>query len=115
MKHQASCHCQNIRIEFEADLKEVMSCNCSICARRGHLLTFVGEGDFKQLTDSKFISDYQWGKKTIHFHFCSNCGCAPFGRGVGPNGPMVAVNVRCMEYDEWKNLPVVEYDGKHAL
>ena len=115
MKHTGSCHCQKVRIEFESDLKEVMSCNCSICQRRGHLLVFGAESDFKLLTDESAITDYQWGKKSIHFQFCSTCGCAPFGRGASPNGPMVAVNARCLENVDLTKIPVVNYDGKHQL
>ncbi len=67
VKYQGSCHCQNVRFEVETDLKEAMACNCSICARRGHLLAFTPKSAFKLLTDEKALSDYQWGKKSIHF------------------------------------------------
>jgi hypothetical protein len=86
MKYRGSCHCQKVRFEFETDLKEVMACNCSICMRRGHLLSFGPESNFKLLTDTNELSDYQWGKKKIHFFFCTICGCAPFGRANTPDG-----------------------------
>lgn len=115
MKYQGSCHCQNVRFEVETDLKEAMSCNCSICARRGHLLAFTPKSAFKLLTDEKSLSDYQWGKKSIHFTFCSKCGCAPFGRGVTPDGEMMAINIRCLENADWASVPVTQFDGKHLL
>lgn len=115
MKHTVSCHCQKIRLEFESDLKEVMACNCSICIRRGHLLSFGPESNLKLLTGGSELADYQWGKKSIHFHFCSNCGCAPFGRAQTPDGVFVAVNARCIENIDLDKIPVVQYDGKHLL
>lgn len=115
MKYTGSCHCQKVRIEFETDLKQVMACNCSICVRRGHLLLFGPESSLKLLTDPKDVGDYQWGKKSIHFHFCPTCGCAPFGRAVTPDGPAVAVNARCLEGVDLGKIPVVNFDGKHEL
>jgi hypothetical protein len=115
MKYTGSCHCQKVRLEFETDLKEVMACNCSICLRRGHLLAFGPAANFKLLSDPADLSDYQWGKKSIHFNFCSNCGCAPFGRADTPHGPFVAVNARCLENVELDQIPVTQYDGKHLL
>ena len=115
MKYTGSCHCQNVRIEFDTELKEVMACNCSICQRRGHLLAFGPESNFKLLTDTAGLTDYQWGKKNIHFFFCKVCGCAPFGRANTPNGPSVAVNARCLENIELEKIPVVNFDGRHDL
>lgn len=115
MKYTGSCHCQNVRIEFETDLKEVMACNCSICLRRGHLLAFGPESNFKLLTESNELSDYQWSKKNIHFFFCKACGCAPFARANTPSGPSVAVNARCLENIDLTKIPVVDFDGKHNL
>lgn len=115
MKYTGSCHCQKVRIEFETELKEVMACNCSICSRRGHLLAFGPESNFKLLSDDKELSDYQWGKKNIHFFFCKTCGCSPFSRATTPKGPGVAVNARCLENIELEKIPVVNFDGKHNL
>jgi hypothetical protein len=115
MKYSGSCHCQKVRIEFETDLKEVMACNCSICLRRGHLLAFGPASNFKLLTDRSALTDYQWGKKSIHFYFCSTCGCAPFGQAEMPDGPAVAVNARCLENIDLEKIPVVHFDGKHNL
>src|SRR6218665_2332130 len=115
MKHTGSCHCQNIKFEYESDLAEGLSCNCSICQRRGHILSFGPMSNFKILQGADKLTDYQWGKKTIHFTFCSDCGCAPFGRGMTPKGEMIAVNMRCLENIDLKSVKIVEVDGLHQL
>lgn len=30
MKHQGSCHCQNVKFEIESDIKEALECNFSM-------------------------------------------------------------------------------------
>lgn len=112
-KYTGSCHCQKVRFEVEMDLNEVISCNCSICSRRGHLLAFVPAEHFNLLSGEDSLTDYQFGKKIIHHYFCSVCGVAPFGKGVGPDGKeMRAINVRCLEGVDVDSLKVVKFDGK---
>ena len=50
MKYKGSCHCGGIAFEVEGDdLNEVMSCNCSICSRKGSLLWFVPRERFQPM------------------------------------------------------------------
>lgn len=115
MKYTGSCHCQKVRIEIETDIKNAMSCNCSICSRRGHLMHFIPENQLKIISGNDALTDYQWGKKHIHFLFCSTCGTAPYGHGDTPQGPMVAVNIRCLENLDIEQVPIENFDGKHKL
>ena len=41
MKYQGSCHCGRVAFEVEGELQGALSCNCSICRRKGALLWFV--------------------------------------------------------------------------
>lgn len=108
-----SCHCGAVRFTATTDLSQVIACNCSICQRSGHLLAFVGEGDFNLEQGNEVLGDYQFGKKHIHHRFCTKCGIRPFGHGVAPQGgEMYAVNVRCLEGIELEGLQVTPYDGK---
>ncbi|MNO10174.1 hypothetical protein D3C81_2338590 [compost metagenome] len=51
----------------------------------------------------------------ISHHFCANCGCAPFGFGVGAKGEeTAAVNVRCIENLDLNALTRIPYDGRNA-
>lgn len=112
MKYTGGCHCGNIRFEAEMDIKEVLSCNCSICSKRGHLLAFTPESNFKLLKGEDSLADYQFGKKSIHHHFCKNCGVGTFGRAKSPNGEMRAINVRCLDGVDFTKFPVNYFDGK---
>ena len=54
-----SCHCGRIGYEIDADLSQVMSCNCSICRKRGLLLAFVPEDKFRLTSGTDALTDYQ--------------------------------------------------------
>ena len=44
-----SCHCGAIEAEInlEGDLAKVIKCNCSICKRKGAIMSMVKNEDFK--------------------------------------------------------------------
>jgi hypothetical protein len=112
-KHTGGCHCGRVRYEVEADIDQVLSCNCSICQKRGALLSFVPEPQFSLISGEDDLTDYQFNQKIIHHLFCSTCGVASFARGVAPDGSaMVAVNVRCLDDVDPASLTVQPFDGR---
>ncbi len=111
--YSGGCHCGRVRYEVDADLSRVMSCNCSICRKRGALLAFVPAARFKLESGADALTDYQFNKKVVHHLFCAGCGVGSFGRGTGPDGAeMVAINVRCLDDVDLDGLTVVPFDGK---
>jgi hypothetical protein len=109
------CHCGAIRYTVEIDPEaQALACNCSMCGRSGTLLQFVPEGAFKLDQGEAQLTDYQFGKKSIHHTFCKTCGIKPFAHGQGPKGPMVAINVRTLDnVDPFAiNSKATQYDGK---
>lgn len=112
--YTGSCHCGKIRYEVTtAPLSGAMSCNCSICSKRGTLMTFVPLEQLKLLSGEDGLSDYQFGKKSVHHLFCRTCGVAPFGSGTAPDGKkMYAVNVRCLDGVDVSTLAITSFDGK---
>jgi len=110
--YKGSCHCGKVQYEVETALEQVIDCNCSMCSRSGSLLTFVGEDRFKLLSGEEALKDYRFNTKAIAHLFCTECGIRSFGRGTGPNGPMYAVNVRCLEGVDPASLKVVHVDGR---
>lgn len=112
-KYHGSCHCGKVQFEVKGDFKNVVTCNCSICQRKGSILAFVSEENFKLLSGGEYLTDYQFGKKTIHHTFCSVCGVTAFSTGEKTgSSKMKAVNVRCLEGFDLKNVNIKEFDGK---
>ena len=111
--YTGGCHCGKVRYETTTDLSKVIACNCSICSKKGYLLTFVPAERFTLLSGKDELTDYQFNKKHIHHLFCRTCGIQSFGSGTGPDGkPTYAVNVRCLDGVDPSGLAVTNYDGK---
>jgi hypothetical protein len=108
-----ACHCGKVRYEVTTDFGRVLECNCSICAKRGYVLTFVVADLFRLLAGEEALTDYQFDKKRLHHLFCATCGSAPFARGTGRDGrAMVGVNVRCLDGIDLAALTIMPFDGK---
>jgi hypothetical protein len=112
--YTGGCHCKKVR--FEVDLEQLTAataCNCSMCSKRGWLLTFVPPAQFRLLSGEADLTEYRFNKKVISHLFCSTCGTASFGRGTGPDGTeMIAVNVRCLDDVDTDQLTIEKFDGK---
>lgn len=111
--YTGGCHCGDVRYEVQLQLDKVISCNCSICTKRGALLAFTPADRFKLLSGGASLTDYQFNKHVIHHLFCPRCGILSFARGTAPDGqPMVAVNVRCLDDVDLGSLDVMPFDGR---
>ena len=113
MKYSGGCHCGAVRFEVDMTIEKLMACNCSICSKRGYLLSFTPDKNFRLLKGEENLTDYLFNKQIIHHYFCKTCGVGVFGKGALPDGtPMRAVNVRCLDDFDIGMVPVTEFDGK---
>ena len=116
MAYQGSCHCGKLSYSVDEDLPtRAMECNCSLCRRRAPLHHFITPDKFTFKGSEGDIADYQWNKQILHLEFCKTCGTAPFAHGTGPNGPMVEINLRCVEGIDLDSLEISQFDGAHKL
>lgn len=112
-EHTGGCHCGKVRYKAKTDLAQIISCNCSICQKRGHWLTFVGADQFTLLSGETDLADYQFNRNVIHHLFCKTCGIESFARGSMPDGsPMVAINVRCLDGIDLTPIKPMPFDGR---
>jgi hypothetical protein len=115
-----SCHCGAVRWRFEGIPESATACNCSIYRRYGVLWAYDYESEGIQVSGSTRV--YTWGSRELGFHFCPDCGCIAYWRGLAPdqNGRRrIAVNLRLAEpaavaainvnhldgLESWKRLP----------
>src|SRR4051812_31878101 len=97
MKYEGGCHCGKVRYEVDLTIDKLLACNCSICAKRGHLLAFTPAENFKLMSGEDNLTDYLFGKRTIHHLFCSTCGVSSFARSVHEGKDFRAINARCLD------------------
>jgi len=113
MKYHGSCHCGQITFDVEGEIPEVMSCNCSMCQRKGILMWFVPRTAMTLLTPREKIGAYTFNKHAIKHMFCPVCGIHPFGEGVSRSGEeTAAINVRCLEGVDLAALKIQHFNGR---
>ena len=61
--YTGGCQCGKVRYEAQADIGEVITCNCSRCRKVGPLLSAVAMSDFKLLSGENEMTDYQFNKR----------------------------------------------------
>lgn len=111
--YQGSCHCGRVKFEAEGEITSAMSCNCSMCQRKGILMWFVPRSALRLLTPDENASTYLFNKHKIKHRFCPTCGIHPYGEATAPSGePTAAVNLRCIEGIDLDALPVTKFDGR---
>ena len=109
---EGACHCGSVRWSFAGVPEGATICNCTLCRRYGVLWAYDYEGERIQVTGS--TRAYGWGTKTIGFHFCPECGCVAYWRGVAPGRDgrrRIAVNLRLAEPAEVAAIPLDRFDG----
>jgi hypothetical protein len=112
--YTGGCHCGKFRYEVDTDLEKVIECNCSHCFKKGLLLTFVPEVQFR-LTEGNEneLTEYLFYKKKIHHLFCPVCGVQSFARGENSKGEkLIAINVRCLDDVDLAELTITAVNGK---
>jgi hypothetical protein len=113
MLYKGSCHCGRIAFQVEGALAGAMSCNCSLCQRKGSLMWFVPREQVQLLTSDDEASTYTFNKHVIKHRFCPHCGVHPYGEAPDPQGhAMIAVNVRCLEGIDLDQIAVSRFDGR---
>ena len=113
MMYRGSCHCGAVAYEVEGEINGVISCNCSICQRKGSLLWFVPHEKLKLLTPDENASTYLFNKHVIRHRFCPTCGIHPYAEGTDQKGNRIAaVNVRCLEGVDLEAIPITHFDGR---
>jgi hypothetical protein len=111
--YPGGCHCGKVRYEATTDLGMVISCNCSMCSKKGTFLTFIEPSAMKVLAGDGEQSVYHFNKHVIDHLFCKTCGVTSYATGKRPDGKeMVAINVRCLEGVDLASLKTTQHDGK---
>ena len=104
------CHCGEIEAEINtsSNLNKIMRCNCSICKRKGAVMSMVKNEDFKILKGATKLKLYQFHSKIAKHYFCINCGIYTH-HNPRINPAMTGFNVGCVDEIntfEMKDVPV---------
>ncbi len=110
-----TCHCKSIEAEINVPdkLEKILRCNCSICKRKGAIMSMVKNEDFKIIKGKDMLSLYQFHTKVAKHYFCSNCGIYTH-HNPRSNPSMTGFNVGCLDnLDVFKLENIAINDGKN--
>jgi len=108
------CHCGEVEAEINVpnNLEKVLKCNCSICKRKGAIMSMVKNKDFKIIKGEDKLKLYQFHSKVAKHYFCSNCGIYTH-HNPRVNPGMTGFNLGCIdEINTFELENIVVNDGK---
>ena len=112
--YHGSCHCGRVKFTVNTVIDKVISCNCSICSKKGVLHHRVTPDQFSLIEGKECLSLYQFDTKEANHYFCKVCGIQPFSNPrAAPD--MYSINVRCLDDFELETetYEVIKFDGRN--
>ena len=109
------CHCGAIEAEINIaeNLEKILRCNCSLCKRKGAVMSIVKNEDFKIIKGVSNLKLYQFHTKVAKHYFCSICGIYTH-HNPRSNPAMTGFNVGCLDEIDTFNLKNIEInDGNN--
>lgn len=95
--HTGSCHCGAVRFEVSAPLAPATRCNCSLCRRRGALMSPTFEVEqLRMVQGEENLSVYQFNTGVARHFFCKRCGIYPFHQ-TRRDPKLWRVNLGCID------------------
>ena len=94
-----TCHCGGVEAEvklLDKDSEKFLRCNCSICKRKGYIMTAVSPENFKLIKGQELLTLYQYHTKVAKHYFCSKCGIYTH-TNPRSNPKIYMINVACVE------------------
>ena len=115
--YKGSCHCGAVKFSYTGEpVTKGLRCNCSICSRKGAMMSTeaIPPEKFKIESGEDSLGLYEFGLKTAKHYFCKNCGIYTFH--VTARMPdHYRVNLGCIEGIDTFSLEADVFDGKHEL
>jgi hypothetical protein len=108
-----SCHCGAVRFSFRSEpITAGIRCNCSICARRGAVMSSrYYSPEELEFEGKEALSPYQFGDHMMNHWFCRRCGVHPFSEVI--EGPRrFRVNLGCVDGVDSFAVAVTLIDGR---
>tara|TARA_B100000963_G_scaffold325310_1_gene311464 strand:- start:724 stop:1092 length:369 start_codon:yes stop_codon:yes gene_type:complete len=110
-----TCHCGEIEAEIDISGKfdKVIKCNCSICKRKGAIMSMVKNENFKIIKGLDKLNLYQFHSKVAKHYFCSICGIYTH-HNPRSNPSMTGFNLGCVDdIDTFELEDILINDGQN--
>ena len=110
------CHCGEVELEIkesEGALNKFLRCNCTLCKKKGYIMTFAPITDVKITKGEDKLKLYQYHTKVAEHYFCSDCGIYTHHK-MRSRPDTFGLNVGCIDdIDQFKLESVGLNDGQN--
>ena len=108
------CHCGAIEAEIitPENLTKFLRCNCSLCKRKGAVMSMVKNEGFKITKGADKLTLYQFHTKVAKHYFCSICGIYTH-HNPRSNPKMTGFNLGCIDAVDTFNLKEIFINDGH--
>ena len=110
-----TCHCGAVKAEINitVNFDKTLRCNCSLCKRKGAVMSMVKNEDFKIVKGEDKLKLYQFHTKVAKHYFCSVCGIYTH-HNPRSNPAMTGFNLGCVDEVNVEDLKdIAFFDGKN--
>ena len=109
-----TCHCNAVEAEINisGNLNKNLRCNCSLCKRKGAVMSMVRNEDFKITKGIGELKLYQFHSKVAKHYFCTICGIYTH-HNPRSNPAMTGFNLGCVEEIDTFDLKDVAINDGH--
>ena len=91
------CHCGSVEAKININkIEKFLKCNCSICKRKGTIMSIVKNEDFNIIKGKEKLKLYQFHTKVAKHYFCISCGIYTH-HNPRSNPAMTGFNVGCID------------------
>ncbi|WP_213308528.1 GFA family protein [Paraburkholderia sacchari] len=92
-----SCHCGAVRFEVCTALTPASRCNCSLCRRKGALMSpLFAASELTLVSGADALTLYQFNTRVAKHYFCKHCGIYPFHQ-TRKDPALWRVNLGCLD------------------
>ncbi|NLP63290.1 GFA family protein [Paraburkholderia sacchari] len=92
-----SCHCGAVRFEVRTALTPASRCNCSLCRRKGALMSpLFAASELTLVSGTDALTLYQFNTRVAKHYFCKHCGIYPFHQ-TRKDSALWRVNLGCLD------------------
>ena len=110
-----TCHCGAVSFDvlLPNGLENLSRCNCSMCSRRGAVVTSVPLEALKIIKGADKLKLYQFNTNIAKHYFCGNCGIYTHHQRRS-NPEQFAVNIACLDgVDPFTHGEIPTTDGRN--
>jgi hypothetical protein len=111
MNYAGTCHCGAVAFSFNADITELISCDCSLCRKRNALMATVPREQLDITRGRDSLVLYRWNSCVALHYFCGVCGIYVYHQRRS-NPAQLSVNACCIDGLDCASLPLRHVDGR---